>query len=246
MRNRQQHLTAWGWQSVKALHLGDCLGFLVYRAHTLPVVREEDGKLHTRAELFIHTDQRAMSVYQAAKKLALREWSVGFLTPNEGDIQLRGDNEDIVRGDLLEVSIVMKGAGVSEMVSVREGEVVEDGVIEDDPVIVSMREKYNDDQRAEHVASGNALPDGSYAIADADDLTDAVYEHAQSGFYGSGGTAARAHIVARADALGLTDRLPSAWRTREDESEAVAPDAEVRERAIALLGNSAIRRALTV
>ncbi len=86
------------------------------------MMRAEDGVMKTTAHLYIHTDPRARSVFEATDAGALTEWSVGFLTPNPDDVQLRGDNEEVVRGDMLEVSIVMKGAGLTAVTNTREDE----------------------------------------------------------------------------------------------------------------------------
>jgi HK97 family phage prohead protease len=83
-------------------------------------VSTRDGQLHTRAQLFIDTNETARSVFEAAKAGALREFSVGFVTPNATDVRLNGDTDEVIRGDLLEVSVVMKGAGVTGVTSVRE------------------------------------------------------------------------------------------------------------------------------
>lgn len=73
------------------------------------VTRSDDG-YKVRAELFIDDDPKARSVYRAMKARALREWSVGFVTPNESDVVRVRDLEKIVRGDLMEASVVLRGA----------------------------------------------------------------------------------------------------------------------------------------
>ena len=64
-------------------------------------------------------------------------------------------------------------------------------------------------KQREHMASeGTAMPDGSFPIANAKDLANAIrlYGHAKNP------DAAKAHIKARAAALGLTGSLPDDWK----------------------------------
>lgn len=62
--------------------------------------------------------------------------------------------------------------------------------------------------------SGSALPDGSFPIADASDLKNAI------GLVGNAKNpgAAKAHIKKRAAALGLTKNLPDSWKSQSANS----------------------------
>lgn len=73
------------------------------------VTRDDKGYV-VRAELFIEDDSKARSVWRAMSKGALREWSVGFTTPEDGDVVRDRDLEKIARGDLMEASVVLRGA----------------------------------------------------------------------------------------------------------------------------------------
>lgn len=76
-------------------------------------------------ELFVEDDQRARSIYRAMKAGALEEFSIGFLPapgPDSISRSRSGDvtTETIKKGELLEVSSVVRGANPStETVSVR-------------------------------------------------------------------------------------------------------------------------------
>jgi hypothetical protein len=63
-------------------------------------------------------------------------------------------------------------------------------------------------QRKTDAKTGVAMPDGSFPIANAKDLANAIrlYGHAANP------DAAKAHIKARAAALGLSGSLPDAWK----------------------------------
>ena len=79
---------------------------------------DEQGVL-ARVQMFLE-DARGAAVYRAMQAGALREWSVGFTTPNEGDVERDRDVEIIIRGDLLEASVVLRGANPdTETLSVR-------------------------------------------------------------------------------------------------------------------------------
>jgi hypothetical protein len=69
--------------------------------------------------------------------------------------------------------------------------------------------KYDTNQRKEMASSGAAMEDGSYPIADAKDLENAI--HAVGRGRNNSHTAIRAHIISRAKALGLGDKIPETW-----------------------------------
>jgi len=67
-------------------------------------------------------------------------------------------------------------------------------------------------ERDQMAKSGVAMPDGSYYIRNADDLDNAIHAIGR----GSGSHAKiRAHIVKRAKALGLANRLPADWKVTQ-------------------------------
>ena len=73
---------------------------------------------------------------------------------------------------------------------------------------VSNADKYNADDRKRMAGNGQAMPDGSYPIADSEDLDNAIRAVGR----GSGShDAIRAHIIKRAAALGLSSRIPDDW-----------------------------------
>lgn len=81
------------------------------------------------------------------------------------------------------------------------------------------KRSYTAQERAALAADGEALPDGSFPIRDRADLADAIRDWRRS----KDPARAKAHIIARADALGASDMLPEAWRrTPRPHPEAVA------------------------
>jgi len=70
-------------------------------------------------------------------------------------------------------------------------------------------EKYDAAHRRQLADSGVALPDGSYPVADAEDLHHAIRAVGR-GRHDSHETIRR-HIIARAHALGMDDAIPDTW-----------------------------------
>lgn len=71
--------------------------------------------------------------------------------------------------------------------------------------------KYRQADRDEMAKSGEAMADGSYPIADEDDLHKAI--HAVGRGRHASHDAIRRHILARADALGLSSVIPEDWES---------------------------------
>ena len=70
-------------------------------------------------------------------------------------------------------------------------------------------DKYNADDRKRMAANGQALPDGSYPIADEEDLHNAI--HAVGRGSNNSHDTIRRHIIKRAKALGLSSAIPDNW-----------------------------------
>lgn len=85
------------------------------------------------------------------------------------------------------------------------------GALLDGALVAGEREAASDftaADRRKDAKSGAALPDGSFPIVDRKSLEAAIHLVGR----GSDPAAAKAHIIARAKALGLLDALPTAWR----------------------------------
>ena len=70
---------------------------------------------------------------------------------------------------------------------------------------------YSAASRRRMAESGEAMPDGSFPIANAADLRNAIQSVGRAANY----EAARRHITRRARALGMTDMLPEEWTKRD-------------------------------
>ena len=87
-----------------------------------------------------------------------------------------------------------------------------------DPV---EKRDYSADARRRMAQSGEAMPDGSFPIANRVDLRNAIQSVGRASNY----EAARRHIISRARALGAEDMLPEDWRGSQKSmwSSALAP-----------------------
>ncbi len=70
--------------------------------------------------------------------------------------------------------------------------------------------KYKQDDRDRMASSGSAMPDGSYPIADEEDLDNAIHAVGRGG---ADHDAIRKHIIKRAAALGKSDAIPGNWNS---------------------------------
>lgn len=71
-------------------------------------------------------------------------------------------------------------------------------------------EKYSADDRKRMAGNGQAMDDGSYPIADAEDLDNAIHAVGRGN---ADHDSIRAHIIKRAAALGLSSRIPDNWNS---------------------------------
>jgi hypothetical protein len=90
-------------------------------------------------------------------------------------------------------------------------EVVKDGVVEKRSFAAAEREK--------DAASGIAMRDGSYPIERPEDVENAVRDYNRSGKRPE----VKAHIIARAKAIGAEDMLPEDWTAPEKAAGSLAP-----------------------
>jgi len=83
-----------------------------------------------------------------------------------------------------------------------------------DPMELEKRD-YNAKQRRAMAGRGQAMPDGSYPIANEQDLRNAIQAFGRA----KNPAATKRHIITRARALGRTDLLPDEWKTKKNISE---------------------------
>lgn len=71
---------------------------------------------------------------------------------------------------------------------------------------------YNSKQRRQMAGRGQAMPDGSYPIANEQDLRNAIQAFGRA----KNPNSVKRHIITRARALGLTELLPEEWKTKKN------------------------------
>ena len=76
------------------------------------------------------------------------------------------------------------------------------------PEVSLFKRDYSSESRRRMAASGQAMPDGSFPIANRTDLRNAIQSVGRASNY----DAARRHIIRRARALGASDMLPEDWK----------------------------------
>jgi hypothetical protein len=76
------------------------------------------------------------------------------------------------------------------------------------PEVSLFKRDYSTESRRRMAASGQAMPDGSFPIANRTDLRNAIQSVGRASNY----DAARKHIIRRARALGASDMLPEDWK----------------------------------
>jgi ATP-dependent protease ClpP protease subunit len=74
--------------------------------------------------------------------------------------------------------------------------------------VVRNADKYDADDRKRMASSGQAMDDGSYPVADGEDLDNAIHAVGRGG---ADHDSIRAHIIKRAAALGLSSKIPDNW-----------------------------------
>lgn len=75
-----------------------------------------------------------------------------------------------------------------------------------------FKREFNTEQRQRMAESGIAMPDGSFPIANRQDLANAIRSVGRAANYDK----AKRHIISRARALGAVSMLPEDWNVKKD------------------------------
>jgi hypothetical protein len=90
--------------------------------------------------------------------------------------------------------------------------------------VAIMKRAFSDKERQEMADKGQALPDGSFPIATEEDLHNAIRAIGRA----KDEAKAKAHIIARAHAMGLSNSLPEGWVSKA-QGAAMSTAAEIRK-----------------
>jgi len=88
---------------------------------------------------------------------------------------------------------------------------------------LEMKRMYSREQREDMAESGEALPDGSYPIADKNDLQNAIQAFGRA----KDKEKAKAHIMKRAKELGMEDMIPENWMSDNAEEKPAETDEDM-------------------
>ena len=153
-----------------------------------------------------------------------QEWSIGYQVPTGGStMDTKTGVREINTIDLYEYSPVLFGAmplavttGVKDMQELFEVKTAF-ATLERTGVDMEFKKSYSAEDRQKLADQGEAMEDGSFPIADEEDLHNAIQSVGRAKDSGK----AMAHIKKRARALGCTDQLPDHWkidRPRDEET----------------------------
>tara|TARA_Y100000361_G_scaffold147649_1_gene159432 strand:+ start:8151 stop:10061 length:1911 start_codon:yes stop_codon:yes gene_type:complete len=94
---------------------------------------------------------------------------------------------------------------------------------------LAIKRMYSREQREEMAENGEALPDGSFPIADEADLKNAIQAYGRASDKG----AAKAHIMKRAEELGMEELIPATWLGEDAEESAGQAERMADEKGLA-------------
>lgn len=159
------------------------------------------------------------------KAKVLQGFSINIKEPRVDFGKADAPNGEIVGGSIPEVSLVdrpanprtyftmVKADDSGALEPVEEPEVVE---VEAEPEVEDEALKFvSASSRRRMASAGVAMPNGDFPIPDQGHLTSAI---GHLGNYTGDKTAAKAHIISRARALGLTSKLPQDWGVAPSEN----------------------------
>lgn len=153
-------------------------------------IQEVGDQAVFKGQFFMDT-QLGRDTFAVVKHLGNRqEWSYGFKVEDSENGEFEGKSARLLKKmHVFEVSPVMRGAGVNTHTMYAKADTSAAG-------------------RRREAANGEAEADGSYPINSAHDVRAAVDDYNRS----NGTPKDRAHIIARARAIGAEGMLPADWR----------------------------------
>lgn len=134
---------------------------------------------------------------------------------------------DGINGKSYDVFVSLDG----EVLGYDEYTMEEAGEIEAEAAEIALKRAYAEDTRKEMAGKGQAMPDGSYPIADEADLRNAIQAYGRA----KDKNATKVHIMKRAVALGKEDLIPSSWVSKEDIEKAKASEKSADDNFISTL-----------
>jgi hypothetical protein len=152
----------------------------------------------------------------------LKGFSIGIKSPRVVR-DTKAVNGRIVDGQIIEVSLVDRPANPAAKLIMAKSVEGESSLVQVEelheykaptPTDVFKRE-FSDEQRERMADAGTAMPDGSYPIANKEDLKNAIQAFGRA----KNPAKVKQHIIRRARALGATDLLPEKWNKSMNKAE---------------------------
>lgn len=171
---------------------------------------QDDGRTWLKAKII---DSEACKKVRTG---VYKGFSIGGRVTSRDDL----DKKIVTGVRLSEISLVDRPANPSALFEIWKGEGIqgetEMAIVDYDPEYIAKRD-FSDKQRKEMADKKEAMPDGSFPIANVDDLENAIKAIGRA----KDQEKAKAHIIARAKALGATDKLPEDWKgsTKDDKKD---------------------------
>lgn len=162
-------------------------------------IYEVGDKVIMKGQFFMDT-AAGRDTFAVIKHLGNRqEWSYGFKVEDSEQGDFKGESVRMLKKmAVYEVSPVMRGAGVGTQTTYAKAADDED---------VYWKRNFTAAQRHRMAQEHTAMPDGSFPIANEEDLHNAIRAIGRA----KNPAAARAHIIRRARAMGMMDAIPSDW-----------------------------------
>lgn len=216
---------------------------IVGRLNTVRL-NEATGAAEYSADLYDTTAGRDIAGITTGKKPALRTVSIHgyFLGPtkrvqHDGDTVTTADDLEIdfvdftgspgVTGALIDVAPAATRESVDGRTPISESyDATIQRVVDAAPEPSVIEATFTAKQRKATAAKGQAMKDGSYPIRNKSDLRNAIRAVGRGN---ANHDSIRAHIIARAKALGLTQMIPDTWNSDGSMKENVTRFGEVRE-----------------
>jgi hypothetical protein len=118
-----------------------------------------------------------------------------------------GGQEPAAKAEEIEVH-----AAPDEIAATEElAKLLNDGAVKATDLLAVAKRDFTTKERATAAKDGAAMPDGSFPIENLEDLHNAIQAVGRA----KDESAAKAHIITRAKALGATDELPASWSAKE-------------------------------
>ena len=140
----------------------------------------------------------------------LKGFSIGINSPRVVRDQ-KAANGRIIDGQIVEVSLVDRPANPNAKLMLAKSVEGETSLVKVEEYTEITKREFSTQERQDAAEAGQAMPDGSYPIKTIADLKNAIQAFGRA----KDPAKTKAHIIARARALGAVDQLPEGWNVKK-------------------------------